>query len=293
LSTVATPAAGPLALIAGAGRLPGEVAAELTRRGEDLVVLPLTGIADDDFSAFRSSSIDLFDPLNALAALRRAGARGVVMAGAVHRPGIRLLLQGWQAVLHGEEIRKIIQGGDDNVMRGVVDYLEANGFPVIGLREAAPQLMARQGLLCGVAPEQAAADVACGFDVLQRLGPADIGQALVVAALRVLAVEAAEGTDAMIRRVQILRRRGLIGRLQRAGRPPLPERRGGVLVKGAKPSQDFRVDLPVIGPRTVRLAAAAGLSGIAIEAGAVLVVDREATLAAAQRAGLFILGVER
>lgn len=293
MSGLASPAAGPLALIAGAGHLPGEVAAELMRRGENLVVLPLAGIADGDFSAFRSIAIDVLNPVGALAALRSAGARGVLMAGTVHRPGIGLVFKSWQAVAHREEIRKILHGGDDNLLRGVVDYLETNGFPVVGLREATPQLMASRGLLCGVVPEAAAADIERGIEVLDRLGVADIGQALVVAALRVLAVEAAEGTDAMIRRVRTLRRRGPLWRLLRAGRPALPERRGGVLVKAAKPSQDFRVDLPVIGPQTVRLAAAAGLSGIAIEAGAVMVVEREATLAAAQRAGLFIFGVKR
>ena len=295
MSAAAASAAGggPLALIAGAGRLPGEVAAELAQRGEGVVVLPLSGIADGDFSGFRSMAIDLLNPVGALAALRTAGARGVVMAGTVHRPGIGLVFKSWQAVAHREEIRKILHGGDDNLLRGVVDYLEANGFPVVGLREATPQLMAGRGLLCGAMPEVAVADIERGIEVLDRLGAADIGQALVIAALRVLAVEAAEGTDAMIRRVRTLRRRGPLWRLLRSGRPALPERRGGVLVKAAKPSQDFRVDLPVIGPQTVRLAAAAGLSGIAIEAGAVMIVEREETLAAAERAGLFIFGVDR
>jgi DUF1009 family protein len=123
------------------------------------------------------------------------------------------------------------------------------------------------------------------------MGPLDIGQAVCVSEHRIIAVEAAEGTDAMIRRVRGLRRRGVLGRLVRRGRPPLAERSGGVLVKAPKPGQDFRVDLPVVGPNTIRLAKAAGLAGIAVQAGGVLIVDRAATLAAAERAGLFVAGV--
>jgi DUF1009 family protein len=286
--------AGPLAIIAGAGRLPSEVAAELADRGARFVVMPLRGIADGDYSKFQTVPINVLDPAGAITALKAAAARGVVMAGSVHRPGAKLVLRGWQAVWHSEEIRKVVHGGDDNLLRGVIRYLEDNGFPVIGLREAAPKLMAGQGLLCGPSPSAlAAADIARGFEILGMLGPADIGQALVIATLRVLAVEAAEGTDGMIRRIATLRRGGLSGRLLRAWRPPLADRTGGVLVKAAKPGQDFRADLPVIGPRTVRLAAAAGLSGIAIEAGAVLIVERQATLTIAEKAGLFIVGVAR
>ena len=116
---------------------------------------------------------------------------------------------------------------------------------------------------------------------------------MVVSERRILAVEAAEGTDAMLRRVALLRRRGGVGRLLRHGRPPIAERRGGVLVKAPKPGQDFRVDLPAAGARTARLAAAAGLAGIAVEAGAVLLVERQAMLAEADRLGLFVAGYPR
>ena len=295
MSAAGLPAgAGPLALIAGSGRLPIEVATEVLERGESLVVMPLRGIADGDFTKLQTVPIDALDPVGAVEALRRMGARGVIMAGTVHRPGVGLVFKSWQAVWNSEVIRKVIEGGDDNLLRGVIGYLEDNGFPVMDLREAAPKLMAGVGLLCGPQPSvTAAADIARGFEILETLGPADIGQALAIAALRVLAVEAAEGTDAMIRRVRTLRRPGLTGRLLRAWRPPLGDRTGGVLVKAAKPGQDFRADLPVIGPRTVRLAAAAGLSGIAVEAGAVLIVDRQATSAAAEKAGLFIVGAKR
>lgn len=292
MSTIAAAGAGPLAIIAGAGRLPAEIAAEVTARQEAVAILPLKGFADADFSGFTQNPVSLIDPKGVLEQLTRVGASRVILAGAVHRPGLGMVRQGVQAVRHLEEIRKVLEGGDDNLLRGVIVFLEKHGFPVLGVRDVAPRLMAQAGPLGRHAPtESDLAAIAQGYAALVAMGPSDIGQGVIVAQKRVLAVEAAEGTDNMIRRVTSLRRTGVIGRLQRHGRPAIAEQSGGVLVKAAKPGQDFRADLPAIGPRTVRLVKQAGLTGIAIEAGNVLVVEREATTRAADEAGLFIFGV--
>jgi DUF1009 family protein len=291
LSEVEPAKHGPLAVIAGAGRLPSEIVAEMTERGDPVVVLPIAGLADGSFGAHQGEAISILDPAGAIAVLRRAGASGVVLAGTVHKPRLGLVLRGWQAVRHRDEIRSVVQGGDDNLLRGVVRFLEGNGFPVRGVGEVAPRLMAPAGQMgARPAPPQAMRDIARGFEALRALGPLDVGQAAVVCEGRILAIEAAEGTDAMLRRVAALRRSGPVGRLLRRGRPAVAERRGGVLVKAPKPGQDFRVDLPVIGPRTVALAAAAHLHGIAVEAGGVLVVERPRAAAEADRAGLFVVG---
>lgn len=294
----APPAAGtasatpPLAIIAGAGRLPAEIAAAAAGRGEGVSILPLKGFADADFSGFAQYPVNLIDPKGVLRELERAGAGRVILAGAVHRPGLGMVRTGIQAVRHLEEIRNVLEGGDDNLLRGVIVFLEKHGYAVVGVRDVAPALMAPEGPLGHLSPSAAELDsIAIGRRALAAMGPSDIGQGVVVAQKRVLAVEAAEGTDNMIRRVVALRRRGLLGRLLRHGRPPVAEMAGGVLVKAAKPSQDFRADLPGIGPRTVRLARKAGLAGIAIEAGNVLILEREATIAAADAAGLFLVGV--
>jgi len=117
--------------------------------------------------------------------------------------------------------------------------------------------------------------------VVGALGRLDVGQAAVVAKGYVLAVEAAEGTDAMLVRCAELRELGRIRRRSRAG----------VLVKAPKPGQEERVDLPTIGPETVKKAAAAGLAGIAVAAGQVLMAERAATIGAANQHGLFLVGV--
>jgi UDP-2,3-diacylglucosamine hydrolase len=284
--------AGTLAIIAGAGRLPAEIAAEVAARQGEVAILPIRGVADADFSAFPQLPVGMLDPNGVLAALRAVKADAVVMAGTVHRPGIGLVMAGYEAVRNREEIRKVVQGGDDNLLRGIIAFLEDNGFPVLGVREVAPGLMAQAGLLGRHVPDEAdRQDIECGRRALAAMGASDIGQGVVVAQRRVLAVEAAEGTDNMIRRVAGLRRKGFVGRMLRHGRPAVAEHSRGVLIKAAKPGQDFRVDLPAVGPRTVRLVCAAGLAGIAVEAGSVLVVEREMTIQAADAAGLFIIGV--
>jgi DUF1009 family protein len=112
--------------------------------------------------------------------------------------------------------------------------------------------------------------------VARALGVADVGQACVVQQGIVLALEAIEGTDAMLARAGTLARQGP----------------GGVLVKLVKPGQDRRADLPTIGPGTVRAAAAAGLRGIAFEAGGTILTDRAALVRAADEAGLFLTGID-
>ena len=105
----AAPRPGPLAIIAGAGRLPAEIAAEVVARGESVVVLPLQGIADADFGALTGETVGLLDPAGAIAALGRAGASGVVLAGTVHKPSLGLVLAGWRAVRRSDEIRRIVE----------------------------------------------------------------------------------------------------------------------------------------------------------------------------------------
>jgi hypothetical protein len=281
-----------LAVIAGAGRLPAEIAAEAAKRGEAVAILPLKGFADADFAGYAQYPVSLIDPKGVLQELARAGAGRVVLAGAVHRPGLGMVRSGIQAVRHLDEIRNVLEGGDDNLLRGVIVFLEKHGYAVVGVRDVAPSLMAPVGPLGRLSPSPAELEgIAVGRRALAAMGADDIGQGVVVAQKRVLAVEAAEGTDNMIRRVALLRRPGLLGRLLRHGRPPVAEQDGGVLVKAAKPEQDFRADLPGIGPRTVRLAKKAGLAGIAIEAGNVLVLERDATIAAADATNLFLVGV--
>jgi hypothetical protein len=151
----------------------------------------------------------------------------------------------------------------------------------VGVADAAPGLLAPEGVLGRVKPDsEQERDIALGVKVVRVLGALDVGQSAVVSSGLVLAVEAAEGTDAMTLRVPKLPQ-NVRGNEQRSR---------GVLVKALKPTQDGKTDLPVIGVQTVENARRAHLSGIAVEAGRTLIVDRRAVIAAADAAGLFLLG---
>jgi DUF1009 family protein len=130
--------------------------------------------------------------------------------------------------------------------------------------------------------EKASADVAIAFEAARAIGRIDAGQAAVAVDGLVVALEALEGTDAMLDRVRQLRERRRVSWRGRAG----------VLAKCAKPQQDLRIDMPTIGPATVEAAAAVGLAGIAVEAGRVMIVSREETVQAADRHGMFIVAEE-
>ena len=185
----------------------------------------------------------------------------VALAGAVNRPNPLAVLGAFSAYRNRQHLAELMASGDDNLLGAVVRLLEERGFAVGRIGELAPELLAKRGVLGTVAPApEAVASISRGFLILTALSPFDVGQAATISGTRVVAVEGPEGTDAMLKRVKRIMGRG-------------GKDRRGVLVKTAKTGQDLRVDLPAIGPRTVLRAAAAGLAGIAVGAGATLILD--------------------
>ena len=214
-----------------------------------------------------------------VAAFKGAGVQDLVILGRAKRPSLLAMMpDAWMAAALARLGRGFMTGGDDTLLRGVTRILEAEGFAVRGVSEVWQGLAAPSGLLAGPAPDAAQlGDIERGVAVLDAMGPVDVGQACVVQQGLVLALEAIEGTDAMIARAGGLRREGP----------------GGVLVKLPKPGQDMRLDMPTIGPGTVAAVAGAGLAGIAIAAGGTLLAERDTTLAAASARGIFILSLNR
>lgn len=257
-----------LALIAGRGALPAELAARLP--APPLVCAP-AGVEPQGLAVDLPFRLERLAPF--LHELGRRGIDRVALAGAVDRPRLDPALCDPETAALMPDLLGAMAGGDDATLRALIALIEGFGLRVQGIEALAPDLLAPEGPL-GRAPTLAErADAARGAAVLAALGAADVGQAVVVARGLVLGVEALYGTDALLADVAA----------RRASREP---QRGGVLVKRAKPGQDRRADLPAIGPQTVAGAVAAGLSGIVLEAGAVVILDRPATLAAAAAAGL-------
>lgn len=266
-----------LGIVAGGGALPGRIAAACRASGRPFFVVALEGQADEATLAdLPHAWVRLGAAGRAIELLRQAGVEEVVMAGAVRRPSLAALRPDRRTALFLAKVGRAAFG-DDGLLRAIVQTLEEEGFRVVGPNDVLRDLTAGEGVYGAHAPDADAwVDIERGIAVARGLGALDVGQAAVVQQGVVLGVEAIEGTDALIARTASLRREG----------------RGGVLVKVRKPGQETRVDLPVIGVRTVEAAAAAGLVGIAVEAGAALVVDRDAVVAAADRAGLFVVGVK-
>ena len=272
---------GPLAIICGGGSLPLAVADVVAGRGRRVVLFPLRGWADPAAIArYPHHWIGLAQIVRLQRLARQEGCRELVFIGAVLRPSPRQLRPDLGTLRLLPRIVRLFWGGDDNLLTGIGRLFEEEGFRLLGAHDVAPEILVPAGALGRVHPTpRDLADIARGLSLIAATGPFDIGQAVVVADNRVLAVEAAEGTDRMLARVAELRREG-------RGLPA----KAGVLVKAPKPGQDRRLDLPSIGARTVEGAAAAGLAGIAVEAAGTIAADLQDVIRAADAAGLFLFG---
>ncbi|WP_394153288.1 LpxI family protein [Loktanella salsilacus] len=253
-----------LALIAGTGALPAMVLQALPQRP---LVCALDGYAPDipaDIT-FRIERLGGF-----LNDLRARGVTQVCMVGGVRRPQIRASAFDFATLKLVPTIWRNMRKGDDGALRGFIALLEQRGLQVIGAHEAAPALLPPAGIPTQAQPLPSHIDDArAGVAQLALMGAADLGQACVIRQGTVIASEDDAGTDAML---------AALGGAATAG----------ILFKGPKPNQDRRADLPVIGPRTVQNAAAAGLAGIVIEAGGVMVPDLAGVIQQMDAQGLFL-----
>jgi hypothetical protein len=266
-----------LGVIAGAGPLPARIAAARIASGEAVHVVRLSGLADM-VSEFPGEEAGIAEAGKIIRSLKAAECDAVALAGVVRRPDFSKLKPDWRGAALIPTLVAAAARGDGAILSALVETFEGEGFLVVGADEAMNELIAAEGALGRLMPDQdALADIAKGAAVVAALGPYDVGQGAVVAGGLVLAIEAAEGTDAMLARCA-----ALPAALRPAGR--------GVLVKRPKPQQELRVDLPTIGPETVRRAAGAGLCGVAVEARRAIIMDGAQTAAEADRLGLFVYG---
>ncbi|MBV8913350.1 MAG: UDP-2,3-diacylglucosamine diphosphatase LpxI [Acetobacteraceae bacterium] len=267
-----------LGIIAGGGPFPGRVAAAAQAAGRRVFIVALRGFADPDVvQVFPHQEVRMGAAGEILALLRAQGCADLVLVGPVRRPSFLDLRPDGEGARILARIGRAAFAGDDGLLAAVVRVLGEEGFRVLGAHEILTEAVGPRGVLGRLGPDAAAqADILRGVAVARALGAVDVGQGCVVQQGIVLAVEAIEGTDAMLARA---------GPLARPGP-------GGVLVKIVKPGQDRRADLPAIGPGTVRAAAAAGLRGVAFEAGGTLLVDRAACVEGADAAGLFLVGID-
>ncbi|HUO93682.1 MAG TPA: UDP-2,3-diacylglucosamine diphosphatase LpxI [Rhizomicrobium sp.] len=269
-----------LGIIAGGGDLPIAVAESAVDAGRPVFVIALRGSADEGIARFPHEWAGIGEVGKTLKLLREHQCTDIILVGRVARPRFSDIKVDTKGLMLLPKVIAAARQGDDALLKTLVSSFDAEGFRTVGVEEAAPGLLAQAGVYGRVQPSaDAREDIAIGVKVVRTLGALDIGQAAAVCDGLVLAVEAAEGTDAMVARVATLP----------AAIRGVPENRRGVLVKALKPAQDRKTDLPVIGVATVRNLAAAGFAGLAIEAGRSLVINRRGVIEAADAAGVFVM----
>jgi DUF1009 family protein len=272
-----------LGLIAGGGELPRAVAEAARASGREVYVEALLGsVVEDWTNGFHHEFLSPGEPGRIIKAFKDHGVQDVLLCGRVDRPKFNEMKLDAKGMLLLPKAIAAARQGDDALLRFIVGICEDAGLTAISVAQAAPALVAQEGALGQTAPQaDHRADIEKAFKIVRALGALDVGQGAVVCEGLTLAVEAAEGTDAMLARIGTLRE-SLRGNAQK---------KRGVLVKALKPTQDAKTDMPVVGVATVRNAAAVFLAGIAVEAGKALILDKAAVAAEADRLGLFVTGI--
>ena len=272
-----------LGLIAGGGSLPLELAAHCEAAGRPFAVMRLRAFADPVLDRYPGIEVGLGEFGKVFKALRAEGCEAVCFAGVVERPDFAAIKPDLRGLTVIPGLVSAARKGDDALLRRLLAEFEKEGFAVEGAHEVRGEMTLPRGPLGRHSPTEGhVADIDRALTVARAIGALDVGQGAVVCEGLVLAVEAQEGTDAMLRRV---------AELPQAIRGNA-ERPRGVLAKAPKPIQHTKVDLPTIGVATLQRAARAGLAGVVGEAGRLLIVNREQVIACADDLGLFVYGVE-
>ncbi len=268
-----------LGIIAGGGDLPVRIIEACRGSGRPHFVIAFEGqTPPSTVEGVEHGWVRLGAAGRAIKLLKNAGVEELVLAGPVRRPSLSELKPDlWTAKFIARAGVKSL--GDDGLLGAIVRELETReGFRVVGAEAVLPGVLAPAGMVGRLEPPDQTArdDIDRGLRVARTLCGLDVGQAVVVQQGIVLAVEAIEGTDAMLERAAALRRPG----------------EGGVLVKVSSGKSERRADVATVGAATIAAAAAAGLRGIAVETGGALIIDRQAVAVAADAAGLFLIGVD-
>jgi DUF1009 family protein len=278
-------AADRVALIAGTGQLPVDVAAGLAKSGTQPLVIIVGGEAvERALETYEHRQLTPNEIGDLLPLLKRSRITHVVMAGGVsRRPNLRKMKWSLQLLRFLPHVLHAMTRGDNVLLSAFVTYLEQNGMKVVGPHEVLPDLLARPGVMTKAGPRSSdQRDINAALEAALAIGRLDIGQAAVAIGGRAIALEGIEGTDGLLERVKGLRTNGRILGAKR-----------GVLVKCAKPGQEMRADLPTIGPATIERAHAAGLAGVVVEAGRAFVLEFAKTIERADALGMFVLGLTK
>ena len=266
-----------IGMVAGSGMMPVEIIKHCKEKGIDIYVIGLEPFASEEQLKDAAHSFAKIGEVGKITKVfKNNDIHHLVLAGGIKRPSFKELIPDWGGMkMLGKIAMKKMS--DDNLFRAVISEVENLGFKILGIEEVVPEMMFYEGIYGKIKPSKDDMDdINRGFVVAKALGAVDVGQAVVVQEGMVLAVEAIEGTDMMLSRA---------ASLKKEGKEP-------VMVKVLKPGQDTRVDLPTIGIQTIEQLKKYGIKGIAVEAGGILLIEREAVIKMANEAGIFIIGMK-
>lgn len=270
-------------MLAGSGMMPVEIIKHCRKRGVEIYVAGLQPFADEATFApgefFAEGVPHVMARLGEVGKMikffKDHGVTDLVLAGNIKRPSLKELIPDWEATKMLARIA-LKKQSDDGLFRAVIGEIENRGFHILGIEEVVPEMMFHEGVYGRVKPSsEDMDDIRRGIVVAKALGAVDVGQAVVIQEGMTLAVEAVEGTDMMLARAETVKKPG----------------KAPVMVKIMKPGQDTRVDIPAIGIQTVEQLKKYGMGGIAVESGGILVIEREAVIELADKAGIFIIGM--
>lgn len=266
-----------IGMLAGDGGLPLEIIKKCRGKGIEIYVACLVPFAsEENYGSVPHVMARMGEVGKMMKFFKAHGVVDIVLAGGIKRPGLKELIPDFEAVKMLAKIA-LTKQSDDGLLRGVIREIELRGFHIVGIEQVMPELLFHQGVYGRVKPNaDDMDDIRRGIEIAKALGAVDVGQAVVIQEGRVLAVEAVEGTDMMLARAETLKK---------PGNPP-------IMVKIMKSGQDRRVDVPTIGMHTIEQLKKYGMGGVAVEAGGILIVEREAVIAAADAAKIFIVGIE-
>ena len=265
-----------LAIIAGNGSIPFYLIEECKKIGREYCLIIIEGHGKELSVKYNPDYIvSLAKMGRAVKYVKNIGIKHILMVGGVKRPSLKNIIPDlWTAKFLTTISSKV--SGDNSVLSKLTKALEREGFIIVAPEEVLPNLICPKGTLGKVKPnQQNNEDILTGYRVAKIIGANDIGQSIIIENGLVIAVEAAEGTDRMIKRSLNLKK----------------EKKAGVLIKVIKPMQDKRIDRPVIGIDTIKAVKKAGLDGIALESNEILILNYSDVILYADEEGLFVEGI--
>ncbi len=266
-----------LGILAGGGSLPSRLLHACDRMEIEIFLVAFEGQTDSRILEGRNYMLTRVGAAGQIInTLKSHDIHDLVLIGSIRRPSLAELRPDMRTAQFFAKLG-LRALGDDGLLKALRHELEAEGFTLHGVQNFAKDLIAGEGAVGRYKPKKADwIDIDRALDISQQLGHLDIGQSVIVQEGIVLGVEAAEGTDELIHRCVTYKRKG---------------GRGGVLVKTCKPQQDKDLDLPTIGPETIRLCVKCGLDGIVMQAGHSLLLEPQKVAELANEHKMFVLGL--